>query len=187
MWVDNFCKFFGVRTPSLDKGIYLNCAWTGMALTKHLGDPEAIDLTVSDRQHGMPDDLWACYDMFLAQMEAIADDVTVGAKESFVERYDVRRIPLKVGPKNLPEGVLPDRLKFRSSESLHNFYPVKLIDENIGSNKGFFRIMWKILQDAKADPRQRIQLLNTDSNIYSRIMKVTYNQTCSTPVLCLDA
>jgi hypothetical protein len=177
MWIDNFCKFFSVRMLALDKGTYLNCAWTGVALTKHLGDPLAIDLVISDQQKGMPDDLWGSYDVFLAQMEAIATSVNEEAKDSFVERYDVRRIPLKVDPDKLPEGPLKQKLKMHSAESLLNFYPVELIDDNIGSNKGFLRILWKILQEAKADPRQRIQLLNTDSNIYFRIIKVPTKRT----------
>jgi hypothetical protein len=174
MWLDNFNKFIGVRVQNMDKGLWLNCSWTGQALTKHCGDPDLIDLTITDDQRGMPDDIWRLYDVVVAQLEAVCEQGKNLAKHSIVETLDVRRVPLKMDPKKLPDGPLKQKLLKRSAESLHNFYPIGMIDENIGANRGFLRILWDVLQKAKADPRQRIQLLSTDSNIYFRIMKVRF-------------
>ena len=94
--------------------------------------------------------------------------------------FGAKRVPLKLDERTAPEEY---KEVLRSSpDSLENFFPVGLIEPNIGSNDGLARVI-KMLYDEKkmgtvlGSPTY--VALNVDFNIFYRLMKVVYVTLCN--------
>jgi hypothetical protein len=63
---------------------------------------------------------------------------------SFYVLYGASRVPLKPDENKVPEEY-KEALR-HSPDTLENFHPAGLIEQNIGSNEGLARVIFKVLQ-----------------------------------------
>jgi len=99
---------------------------------------------------------------------------------SLVKKYAVRNVPPKIDVKMFPDMTATIN---NPVNSLAYVYPAKLIEENIGSNRGLVSIMRSMYEEWGMDTGEckRYKSLNLDENIYWRVLKVQ----CVPGVLCM--
>ena len=168
-WLDNFSKFYAVAVQGLGTGAAAECLWTARGLHRYVGPTVATALLPGVR--GMPTSLFsASIISLLKQKMAAADAVSVGyLKDSVCFRHTVRQVPLKpeVDAKAAP--ALAAVLR-ESRDGLQNFFPVGMLPENIGSNRGMLLLL-RDLFGAQPKPGH-YSFLSVDCNIYLRMLKV---------------
>ena len=90
--------------------------------------------------------------------------------QSLVCKFDVRNIPLKIDTSEYPD-VADDVNSF----SMKNVRPLKLLDMNVGSNRGLICVLKHLMEVHGIDNPSscnRYVNVNVDENIYWRILKV---------------
>ena len=181
LWVDNFSKVFRKSIPTVDRGTYNSCLWTGYAafVIKDSIVQTSL-LTDHNRQiiYGMPNDLCSV-DGVRRVKEGIAhvhSDIRSHYERSLVLQYDICNIPPKIDTKVHVD--MKDVVDHKKN-STENVHPVKLFKKNIGSNEGLVSVLSDIavtygMVDGSCND---YVMLNVDENIYWRIMKVIHNNT----------
>jgi hypothetical protein len=181
------------QIPSAEKEMYALMNWTGYALRLY---PFEIDMTFrKDPEMGevvpaMPIDPLSYLPRVLEKMKRFVYDRKENPSRKFVTSlsvlWAVHNVPVApdarnpVIPAEFANGIAAKR------DRLKNLHPEKLIDENIGSNKGLARVLrdihdergWGIEEHEENAPTE-YSVLNVDCNIFDRILKVHH---FSTPV-----
>jgi hypothetical protein len=167
-WLDNFSKFYAIAVQGL-AGAAAECLWTAHGLHRYIGPPVSTALVLSLR--GMPAQLFSIRIMKLfKQKMAVADAVSYSYfKDSVCFKYNVRQVPLKPDPKMVNNAVLAAVLR-ESRDGMRNFFPLGMLPENIGSNRGLLLIL-KDLYGIQPRPGH-YSFLAADCNIFLRILKV---------------
>ena len=119
----------------------------------------------------MPTDLFAAHlvSIFIQKM-AVADSLSVGyLKDSVCFQHTVRRIPVKPEVSCIAHPALHEVLR-QSRDGMRNFFPLGMLQENIGSNRGLLLILKDLFG---VQPRAgHFSFLTVDCNIFLRILKV---------------
>ena len=153
-----------------------DCLWTGIAIRKWDGEAE-LTLEVSYQDGAIVPAMPAT----LLQPELLRK------LEVWVKYTDVKgmhlyegsisktatRIPIEVDEGTEPE--LYQRTKTKD-HGLANLFPVELVRQNIGSNRGFIRVFRRYLDQLTNERPKRYGIIMADVDIFQRILKVqTYN------------
>ena len=167
-WLDNFSKFYAIAVQGLS-GAFKECLWTARGLHRYVGPPVSTALVAGVR--GMPLSLFepALIDSFKQKMTH-ADGVSVSFfKDSVWHKFTVRKVPLKPDVDASIDPTLAAVLR-ESRDGLRNFFPLGMLTENIGSNRGLLLI----LKDLFHTPRKpgQYSFLSVDCNIFLRMLKV---------------
>jgi hypothetical protein len=177
--------------PNLEQGIYSDCLWTGVAIIRWVDSydddvditelPDPPDLSVQiDSSDGsvvscMPgtivdEDGNECIIEALDVLNANGEG-RFRQNRSICLKYDVRNLPLKpvVDKELYPE--LYNILKC-SVDGLDNFYPVGLIQLNIGKNEHLLKILRNYLEELKAARPRRYGVMLCDVAIFQTVVRV---------------
>ena len=169
MWVDNFSKCHAVALQGIATGAFRDCNWTGQAIKVYQGADVSVDI---GRLQAMPDHIFETDTMSLVQQanRELCKQGWQYLTGSMVERFSVNTIPVKpvVDPLSFPDMHI---ILNESRDGLRNFYPMAIMPQNIGSNRGLMLIL-KQISDSRRNP-SCYQFLCADCNIFMRIMKVT--------------
>ena len=193
LWVDNFNKMSKWQIPSAEKEMYALMNWTGYALRLY---PFEIDMTFRKDPYdnevvpAMPIEPLKFLPRVLEKMKRFVYDGKENPSRKFLDSlsvlWAVHNVPVAPDAKNT---VIPAEFAngiAAKRDRLRNLHPEKLIDENIGSNKGLARVLrdihdergWGIEEHEENAPTE-YSVLNVDCNIFDRILKVHH---FSTPV-----
>ena len=181
IWIDNFAKIIAHRTPMLTRGSWAQCLWTGMAYQKFEPSPSArraISTRLRYDNEGnlvpaMPVNVLLQQKIMLIEFDNVCGEPLAMSDTALVTQYAVTSNPLKpfVGTSN---PALQERLN-ESLDGLKNFFPAKLLPFNIGSNRGLLHVLRLIHEEndlLTAEGPGRYLVINCDSNIFNRILKV---------------
>ena len=169
MWLDNFSKFYAVAIQGVSTGAFSDCLWTGQGVHKYVGPP--VDTKIQAGMRGMPVKLCS-----KSNRDAVEELIITCENRSWryfagsvVKRYNVNRIPLKPEVDSKEEPELATVLD-ESRDGLRNFYPLDVLPENIGSNRGLLFL----LRDLFSKPLRtgHFSFLSVDCNIFVRMLKV---------------
>ena len=174
-WVDNFSKIYAVKTPNIRSGSYVKCLWTGYAHRScHLppGDFNMNIPVVNNELLNIMPSLKELKDEHVVIMDAMKAVDRAGMlyyNESICLKYNANGVPLKINVTERQEPVLYNVMK---RNSVYAMTPEKMSDINIGTNKGLLKILRELLDESEGMRPKQYRILNTDINIYQRIMKV---------------
>lgn len=166
-----------MKIPNIDIGAWKDCLWTGVAIKKYNGpdmDMRLVFKPDGSMQPAMPDDLYA-YVPTLKEMFKAFRVTGSYQPQSLVSRFQVNNVPLK------PDYRRVNNNKWRSAlqsdlDKLQHMYPKKLIALNIGRNDALGKIIRGHYEENKQHMEgqcDRYSALNTDENIFMRILKVS--------------
>jgi hypothetical protein len=184
-WIDNFSKVYaaglqGILTPS-----YAECLWTGVAIRPYAGS-KVFDLHPDHQvtDDCMPEDLFddgienRLFKLVENQMQSCVkrnDDGDVRMMEkSWCVRMKVNSVPLKPHVNEVDSKYLR-RVLNESRDGMTFFRPQAILPHNIGSNRGLLQILrdrMDVYANNKADGKPRLDIINSDPNIFARIIKV---------------
>ena len=174
LWYDNFSKIYRIHKPTVGKGVYHSCMWTGVALNLYDGDP--VDVSVKHHRDGsvipaMPDDLFVELYTVTQTIQYIHEQGMFYYDNSLVVKYDVRTIPLK--PTLPHDDPLAPGME-RGSNNMSSTVPYMMLKDNIGSNLGLMKIMRTFYEERQMDTGEcsDYHTLNVDENIFWRTIKV---------------
>ena len=186
VWLDNFSKFYSVAVQGLATGACAECLWTARGLHRYVGP--AVSTAIVPGVRGMPATLFSndIIGLFKQKM-AVADAASEGyLKDSVCFRYTVRQVPLKPEVDAKAEPALAAVLR-ESRDGMRNFFPLGMLTENIGSNRGLLLILKDLFgSQLKAG---HYSFLSVACNIYLRMLKVLGNDAWSLilmSVSCVD-
>ena len=169
LWLDNFSKFYAIAVQGLDGGACAECLWTARGLHRYVGPVVSTALVPGVR--GMPLSLFTPHiaALFKAKMAA-ADAVSVSfLKDSLCFKHNVRQVPLKPQVDPAVDPALAGVLR-ESRDGMRNFFPLGMLPENIGSNRGLL-VLLRDLFGVQQKPGHYC-FLSVDCNIYLRLLKV---------------
>ena len=176
MWVDNFSKFISRSIPTVDKGVFSQCLWTGVSIFTF---PDGANDDVSDAVKfdvngntvpAMPADILEHREDVIAAVHHVLTLGTNYLDVAAVSRYDVRNVPLKVDT-----NVFHDVADAVNSYKISNVKSVDLLEDNIGSNRGLIAIIDTICSQRNihgGGECTQYTTFNVDENIFWRILKV---------------
>ena len=168
-WLDNFSKFYAIAVQGL-AGAAAECLWTARGLHRYVGPPVATNVVAGLR--GMPADLFAAQIVQLFHQKMAAADAVPCAylKDSVCFRHTVRSIPLKPEVDAAAHPALAAVLR-ESRDGMRNFYPLAMLPENIGSNRGLLLLLKELFG---VQPRVgHYSFIAVDCNIFMRMLKVS--------------
>jgi hypothetical protein len=175
MWLDNFNRNFAAGNVSIKDGVYHAGNWTATGIHRcaQIIDRSWKDPSGKVRGHfGLPDDLFTktSHRAWLMRQMRVCDDKGLKyQKKSLINKFDVRRVPLKPSRRKVTNARHKEGLKHNG---LDRFYPYDLMQPNIGSNDGLLDVMHTFWQTHwKKHPD--FQMVVADSNIFMRILKVS--------------
>lgn len=175
LWVDNFSKTLARQCPSMAKGVYSACLWTGMAVfsdPRHAGLDDRVKMVNGRAVPAMPDNITQFRQQVLAGLKFVLDEGRNYLRRSLVHKFRVNNIPLKILD-------AADRAHHQHTDAHHSMrivHPLKLLDKNIGSNPGLVSILKEDIHDEHGmgtDECKTYVNLNVDENIFWRILKVS--------------
>lgn len=179
LWMDNFSKNLAWTIPQLGEGAYKSCMWTGFAIKQFIHDQELdmklkIDVATGDVIPAMPDNPFRYQKQFMRKYQTVeGDEGMLGFDTSKVVMWQVNNVPLKPKTANAPLRY-HDALKI--TESLHNFYPEKLVDLNPASNEHSMKLFKSVLDELHADEAAGspavYKAMTLDVAIYDQALKV---------------
>ena len=187
LWFDNFSKNMAWQLPGLDKGIWNDGMWCGYALRQV---PFEINMSLIEDLSGnvlpaMPENPLTEIPTFFSNMEKLAYGNAPAANERYLKsnvvRWKVRNVPphpranLQLVPVKYREALQAHL------ESMEHLYTEKITKHNTASRVGLSAILREIyeekglhLDDGHEDKATTYCVINTDVNIYDRLMKVKY-------------
>lgn len=174
VWIDNFSKTMSRSVPTLSKGVYSSMLWTGVCLFAHpdttINDSVRLD-AIGEVIPAMPDNLLNGRDVVTKGVYGILREGAKYLDVSLVNKYTIRHVPPKIDVKLFPEMTA---IVNNPVNTLAYVYPAKLIEENVGSNRGLVSIIRGMYEEWKMDTDEckRYKSLNLDENIYWRVLKV---------------
>ena len=169
VWLDNFSEFYAMAVQGLS-GAVAECLWTAHGLHRCVGP--AVSTAVGNLR-GMPLSLFSpdIIGMFKQKM-AVADAVQCAfLKDSLSFKMRVRQVPLKPEVDPAVHPALAAVLR-ESRDGLRNFFPMGMMSENIGSNRGMLLVL-KDLFGVQPKPGH-FSFLSCDCNIFMRLLKVPF-------------
>ena len=169
LWLDNFSKFYAIAVQGLAGGACAECLWTARGLHRYVGPPVSTTLVPGVR--GMPLSFFSprIAALFKAKMAA-ADAVSCSfLKDSLCFKHNVRKVPLKPEVDPTVDPALAGVLR-ESRDGMRNFFPLGMLPENIGSNRGLLLLLSNLFG---VQPKPgHYSFLSVDCNIYLRMLKV---------------
>jgi len=124
--------------------------------------------------HGMPTQLTATSSAFNSSMSDIDSEGSRYLVTSLCTEFDIRTVPAKLLASDVSnDPVLKDHIQ-RHSRGLQNYYPVRMNEDNPGSNAGLAKIMQRQFEEMGAHVGEcdEYKVIVADINIYHRILKV---------------
>lgn len=180
LWLDNFSKHIKYQFPNLHHGTFKACLWSGLAMKRWNKVDVPLDMAIKYNPDdntaipAMPDDPFLFRQQFLDLYAKKEKKTTMYQLESsLVQTWEVNNVPLK------PTFWFPIPEKYQKSMkecgSMSNLYPCDLLEQNVGSNEGFFQIFRDVFNErAVADQENpKYNVLFMDCNIYDRLLKVS--------------
>jgi hypothetical protein len=179
LWMDNFSKNLCWQIPKLGDGAYKSCMWAGFSLKQFLKQPN-LDMklryneTTGDVIPAMPDDPFKYKKSFVKMYKSVENEAGMFAfATSKVQLWQVNNVPLKPTMDHAPEKY---HEVLKVTESLHNFYPEKLVDLNPAENEHVMRLFKSVLDellDAEAEGDPAVyKAMTLDMAIYDQCLKV---------------
>lgn len=195
--MDNFNKNLSWKIPDVDKGVYTGCNWTGVAIREYTAAKLSL-LTPGDGggfYQAMPKDVFKYHaevrQWFLNAVEH-CDRPFFKYNKSLVMNWHAHNIPIKPDPANVPERYR-DAVASKNC-ALDTLYPAMIMEHNIGSTLGLARVFRHFYDETMAKhPADRlVTIINCDTNIFKRIIKVPHCCVCERTVsfvhvVCLTA
>ena len=174
IWMDNFSKTLARQCPSMAKGVYSACLWTGMAVfsdPRHARLDARVKMVNGRAIPAMPDQITKHSQQVLTGLQFVHAEGRDYLRRSLVHKFRVNNIPLKI----LDAADRPHQHK-DADHSMKIVHPMKLLDKNIGSNPGLVSILKEDIHDEHGmgdDDCKTYVNLNVDENIFWRILKVS--------------
>lgn len=185
VWLDNFSHSYAAQLQGIASGAYKSCLWTGEAWHEWRARPNCapVDLTfVKDADGNV---IPAMQPMAIAQptfervqgwmKQLDAKDPDMFSR-SVVKRYHVTRVPLKPSIKDarrLGRHDLAQILK-EHRDGIGYMHPRRIIDLNIGSNRGLLQILKMFSDERKCPEATQYSVVCVDCNIFVRTLKVCW-------------
>ena len=178
LWLDNYSKTMANQHPGKD-GVFKLCLWSGMALFSYAGNQD-LDGSVQKDGDGevipaMPTDILLRQREVMAGLEYIHKQGARYLPDSLVQRYSVCNVPPKIDISTHRE-LKQDKVK--RMHTMDIVYPYKLVEENVGSNRGLLIILKQEFYDknnmGSGECTDYVNL-NLDENIFWRTLMVTHN------------
>ena len=174
LWWDNFSKNIARYCPSLHKGVYTSCLWTGSAVFA-CPDFDTIDHRVKRDEDdnvipAMPDNLMEHRESVMRGLKQVFGQGRSRYSESLAYKHQVNVVPLKI----LAEA---DQKNQHGSDghSMNVVFPEKIMPKNIGSNVGLIALLKEEVHDqhgmGTGECKHYVNM-NVDENIFYRILKV---------------
>ena len=173
IWIDNFSKTLARQCPSMSKGVYSSCLWTGMAVfsdDRHAGLDGTVQMADGRPVPAMPDNIVQHSELVMAGLKFVHSEGRDYLHRSLVHKYGVNNIPLKI-----IDGADQQHQHSDVAHSMRIVHPMKLLDKNIGSNPGLVSILKEDIYDKYGmgtDDCETYVNINVDENIFWRILKV---------------
>lgn len=172
-WYDNFSKIYRIHVPSQGTGLYHSCLWTGVAIHAYQGPDIDMKCRLNPDQSVlsiMPPNLFDQQDVVINSIQYIMDEGGLYFDKSLCKKHTVNNIPLKIitnTEENIP--FIPE-----SVGTMGQCFPLKMMKENIGSNRGLAIIMRELYEkhEMHIDKCSKYVCLNVDENIFWRMLKV---------------
>lgn len=204
-WMDNYDAQFRHSKASLSRAQFKNINWTGVAVRQYMGD-EIIDDALVRNANGeifpaMPDNFLteenveAIYKFLINETQPHPAEIIVENQQriegmlqfkslypsSMLKHWQPDRVPLKP---NVNNANVPEKYKAairKSPDTLANFYPKAIVNENPASQEGLINLIkdyfnTKVTSNNTQFP-QRYLNLTCDENLYKRAMRVPKNAT----------
>lgn len=197
--MDNYDSQFRHTKASLSRAQHANINWTGVAVRQYMGDYFIEDTLVRDQAGAvipaMPDDIMTPENIAailefivrntqLTQDEALNNNNSIEGMTTFKPLYPTSllrtwkpdRVPLKpnVNDANIPNAY-KDAVR-KSPDTLSNFYPKSILNENPSSQAGLIRLLKdyfeKNVTSGNTKLPQKYFNLTCDENLYKRAMRV---------------
>ena len=170
LWLDNFSKTYAVALQSIAKGAFKSCLWTGFAMKRYIGSSLRARMN-NIGTRAMNKDLFAAQIMnqMKAKMDRFGNTKWDYLNNSIVQRYQVTSIPLKPYVDDAKDPQLHQILS-ESRDGVRNFFPMDILPENIGSNRGLLLILKRLSDENQASVQWKF--LAVDCNIFLRVLKV---------------
>jgi hypothetical protein len=153
-WIDNFSKQY-IKTY-LNKGSYISCNWTAMAVTKTSDLP--IQYLPDKPAHPSADNFMN-EEVLNSTVQEVNRAITEGTIYRANDEYHVPPLPPKT-KKN--------EHNF-SNDVLSNFFPLHILSDNIASDIGLDTILSS--QIFPLMNSERYSVMKVDINIYTRLLK----------------
>lgn len=161
--------------PTARKGLWLNSSsWSAKAAITLESLRDSTVALKGNANNGMPDLHTIFSDMMISKLKKYfilrekSDPLCFDKSLSREER----RVPIK-----------PNTIKTKEADIDRTFVPLGILEHNIGSNEGLFKILMEVRNEEKAKPHTPSLLV--DCNIYWRVMKVLFCFFLILPVLLL--
>ena len=171
--MDNFSKTLARQCPSMAKGVYSSCLWTGMAVfsdPRHADLDDTVQMVDGRPVPAMPDDIVQYKEQVMVGLKFVHLQGRCYLRRSLVHKYGVNNIPLKI-----VDGADQEHQHSDAAHSMSIVHPMKLLDKNIGSNPGLVSILKEDIYDKYGmgnDGCETYVNVNVDENIFWRILKV---------------
>ena len=163
----------------MDKGTWTPKPWTGYGLRVTQEDVDTHLIRVgSTVVCAMP------VDLFVYQEQTVNDYMAINVKKSMhryatsmVTQCEISNIPMKPDAKVMARES-HKRALIERRDSMDTFYCEKIIDDNIGSNRGLMRILREhmISTGQKDLTSNKYSCFNVDIDIFARMIKVHTHQ-----------
>lgn len=187
LWWDNFSKNIARYCPSLEKGVYTSCLWTGSAVfacPEHDElDHRVIRNNADEVIPAMPDNLLEHQHSVMRGLQQVFQQGRSRYAESLVYQHEVNVVPLKILSAD-------DQKNQHGSEghSMNVVFPERIMPQNIGSNLGLISLLKAEVHDKYGmgtNECQHYVNLNVDENIFYRILKViACVESAALPICC---
>ena len=174
LWWDNFSKNIARYCPSIARGVYTSCLWTGSAVFAG-AEHEVLDHRVRRNNANevipaMPDNLLEHQPSVMRGLQRVFGQGRSRYAESLVYKHQVNLVPLKIISAD-------DQKNQHGSEghSMNVVFPERIMPQNIGSNLGLISLLKAELHDKHGmgtNECKNYVNLNVDENIFYRILKV---------------
>ena len=172
-WIDNFSKTYRSTMPSMERGTYSSCLWTGIANRKYTGRLD-ISMEYKFTQGGqlitaMPPDLWQNESKFLDLYKTMDDAPEDYLQYSLCQSWNISNVP----PKPKIDEIKYPRLSVNSKKCrrLDNMIPERLSRYNMASNEDTLLLVREILEETNTRVK-RYRVILSDINIFDKLIKV---------------
>lgn len=167
IWIDNYSHILRVNMPTADSNWWRNSLWTAKAAITLDSLKNSSSFLKTNPSTGMP----SIETLFSLRVTKKFKEYYTSREEKGVEFFansiskDVQSVPIK-----------PDTKTAKDADKDRKFTPLGILQHNIGSNSGLFKVLMEIRREEKNKPH--IPALLMDCNIYWRVMKVSFSSFC---------
>lgn len=161
--------------PSMKRGTYSSCLWTGIANRKYTGGLD-ISLEYKHTDNGqlvtaMPPDLWQNEIRFLDLYQDMDESPEDYLQSSLCVSWNISNVPPKpkIDERKYPQLVV----KAKRCRRLDNMIPERMTKYNMASNEDTLLLLREILEETKTRVK-RYRVVLSDINIFDKLIKVKY-------------